>query len=69
MKILTSGIEMTPEELNASKAGKDCACACQTGFNTSDVFQVGSADHFCECGCIGRGTFFGSERSARSYPY
>jgi hypothetical protein len=68
MKILKSGIEMTPKELSATKAGNDCACACQTGFNTADIFQLGSGDHMCECGCM-RGTFNGSSRSARTYPY
>jgi hypothetical protein len=68
MKILKSGIEMTPEELIASKAGKACACACQEGFDTENLWGGGSEETECECGCI-QGPFSGSASSARTYPY
>ncbi len=68
MKILKSGVEMTPEELISSKAGNACACACQEGFDTAQVHVDGSEENGCSCGCIW-GPFSGSATSARTYPY
>ena len=72
MKILKSGIEMTPEELIASKAGKACACSCQMGIDTNDMHTIGAEGTDCFCGCMpppGEYTFDGAASSARSYPY
>ena len=68
MKILKSGIEMTPEELKASKAGKACACSCQLGFDTENLWNFGAEETACECGCA-MAPFYGSWWSAYDYPY
>ena len=70
MKILKSGIEMTPEELIASKAGKSCACACQEGFDAENMWVLGSEQTTCYCGCIEPpGSSSGSGGLAYEYPY
>ena len=74
MKILKSGIEMTPEELNASKAGKACACGCQLGFDSEMLHGGGSEETACECGCINPPypepeTYSGTANFAFGYPY
>jgi len=73
MKILKSGIEMTPEELRESKAGKRCACSCQMSYDTADLHLIGDEDHSCYCGCIpppGQpNTWYGASGSAYSYPW
>lgn len=69
MKILKSGVEMTQEELRASKAGKDCACACQQGFDTENMFTLGDEDHLCACGCIIKVLYLSTAGSANFYPY
>jgi hypothetical protein len=66
MKILKSGIEMTPKELSASKGGAICACACQIGFISESLHASGEDNYGCYCGCI-KLAFSGSERSAREY--
>lgn len=68
MKILKSGVEMTPEELIASKAGKSCACSCQMGFDTNNMWVLGSEQTTCFCGCIEDG-FNDGNTSAHKYPY
>jgi hypothetical protein len=54
MRILKSRVEMTPEELIKSRAGQTCACACQEGFDSEQLFvnsEIGSPSS-CFCGCI-----------------
>jgi hypothetical protein len=67
-KIIQKHIEMTPEELIASKAGKACACACQEGFDTEVLHGGGAEETGCECGCI-QLSHFGTWNSASGYPY
>jgi len=68
MKVLKSGIEMTPEELKASKAGKACACSCQLGVDTENMWNIGAEATLCACGCTYL-PYLGSATSACTYPY
>jgi hypothetical protein len=69
MKILKSGIEMTPKELNQIKGGW-CACGCEGGFNSHNLHASGSEDGECICGCTsGPDTWTSPEVSARTYPW
>jgi hypothetical protein len=70
MKILKSGIEMTPGELIASKAGKACACSCQGGADTNDFHSIGAEQSACFCGCLdSEEIYLGSRNYPRDYPY
>jgi hypothetical protein len=70
MKILKSGVEMTPDELSASKAGKACACSCQLGFDTENMHLIGAEATTCVCGCIEPpGNYSSSGVWAYEYPY
>jgi hypothetical protein len=50
MKILKSGIEMTPAELNKSRGGA-CACGCGWGYNGENLVSSGQSSKSCGCGC------------------
>ncbi len=52
MKILKSGIEMTPSQLRKLRGGA-CACGCEIGFNGELLNVSGDEDNDCECSCIG----------------
>jgi hypothetical protein len=51
MKVLKSGIEMTPHELEKLRGGAACACGCGIGFSGDQLNASGSGG--CYCGCIG----------------
>ncbi|NIM11499.1 MAG: hypothetical protein GTO45_16385 [Candidatus Aminicenantes bacterium] len=50
MKVLKSGIEMTPEELSKAKAGA-CACGCGWGYNGENLVSSAQSGKCCGCGC------------------
>ncbi len=50
MKVLKSGVEMTPEEMQKTK-GAMCACGCGIGVNSSSPFTGGSHGGDCFCAC------------------
>jgi hypothetical protein len=50
MKILKSGIEMTPTELIRARGGA-CACGCSGGHNSGGGSWIGSEGGDCYCGC------------------
>jgi len=52
MKVLKSGVEMTPSELSKSRGGGSCACGCATGENVSVLSQGMKKDSTCGCTCI-----------------
>lgn len=51
MKVLKSGIEMTPAEQKKIK-GAYCACGCGLGFNGENLCSMGGSG-VCTCGCFG----------------
>jgi hypothetical protein len=55
MKILKSGIEMTPSELSKVRGG-GCACGCAPFVNGDALHDGGSEDSACSCICKGTGT-------------
>jgi hypothetical protein len=70
MKVLKSGVEMTPGELIASKAGKACACSCQGGLDTGDMHGLGAEETICFCGCLETKTAHDSSYGfPHDYPY
>jgi len=48
MKVLKSGIEMTPAELNKMKGG---ACACGCNFSAEGLWSSGEEGGDCMCNC------------------
>ena len=50
MKVLKSGIEMKPDELDKLRGGAVCACGCGIGFNGEQLNASGSGG--CYCGCV-----------------
>lgn len=50
MKILKSGIEMTPAELNKIKGGL-CSCGCDIGFSGMRLNVLAEDKGGCYCGC------------------
>jgi natural product precursor len=55
MKILKSGIEMTPAELNKLKGGY-CTCACGIYVSSINASVVGEESGLCTCYCgVGSG--------------
>ncbi len=52
MKVLKSGIEMTPAQLKKMKGG---ACACGCDYSAEGLWLSGKSGSSCECGCIGKG--------------
>lgn len=51
MKILKSGVEMTPEELIESRGGATCACGCEGGFSSQQLWTSSKIGGGCICGC------------------
>ena len=51
MKVLKSGIEMTPEELEKVK-GSGCACGCDTGVDSSWLYGNSKSNGGCGCICL-----------------
>lgn len=66
MKILKSGVEMTPKELNKLKGG---ACACGCNFSAMGLSNSGEEGGDCYCGCKGGGisAFRGGFSTAADY--
>ncbi len=50
MKVLKSGIEMTPKELQKAKGGM-CACGCEGGYNGEHMWTCSDSGGGCMCGC------------------
>ncbi len=50
MKILKSGIEMEPSELDEVKGGL-CSCGCDIGYNGMRMSVLGEENGSCYCGC------------------
>jgi len=50
MKILKSGVEMTPEELRKSRGGA-CACGCSIGIGADSGTNGGDQGDTCFCSC------------------
>lgn len=51
MKVLKSGIEIEPRDLNKIR-GAACACGCGIGYDGEQLVVSGDADSLCSCGCI-----------------
>jgi len=50
LKVLKSGVEMTPQELRKVKGGS-CACGCEGGYSSSGLFMSSDGSGGCYCGC------------------
>jgi hypothetical protein len=50
MKILKSGIEMTPSDLSKIKGGA-CACGCGINWNGTELNFYGDDGELCCCAC------------------
>ena len=50
MKVLKSGIEMTPPEMRKAKGGA-CACGCEGGYNGNNMWTSSDSGGGCMCGC------------------
>jgi hypothetical protein len=67
LKILKSGVELTPKELSAIRGGT-CACGCEGGYSSGTLNASGDEKGECYCGCTsGEGAFNGSLGSAFTY--
>ena len=73
MKILKSGIETTPEELSKIKGGIRCACGCEGGYNSGQLWGSASNGGGCICGCTttrnGESVFNSPSFTAQDYPF
>jgi len=73
MKVLKSGIEMTPEEMHQVKGGS-CACGCAGGFASIEAYYPSYEEGYCSCGCIElepdptNPAYTSSANSAAGYP-
>lgn len=56
MKLVKSGIEMDPPELDRFKGGKPCACGCPVMVHGDGLHGGASLQGLCECICEGTGT-------------
>lgn len=68
MKILKSGIEMTPEEMIKTRGGR-CACGCEGGYVSGELWVIADENKECQCGCTTSGAWNSPLVSAREYPF
>lgn len=65
MKVLKSGIEMKPDELDKLRGGVVCACGCGIGFSGEQLNSSGTGG--CFCGCTSpRSPFTGNSKGAHN---
>ena len=69
MKILKSGVELTKEEFLKTKGGKRCACGCQEGFVSGELWVSADENKECICGCTPSSGWNSPLVSAREYPF
>lgn len=50
MKVLKSGVEMTPEEMRKSRGGL-CACGCAPGREADSPWAGSDNGTNCQCSC------------------
>lgn len=50
MKVLKSGVEMTPEEMTKSRGGM-CACGCGVGRDADGPWVSSDNGTLCSCSC------------------
>jgi len=50
MKILSSGVEIDPKDLNKIR-GSACSCGCGMGYVSMDASALGVSSEKCQCGC------------------
>lgn len=50
LKILKSGVELTPKELSAIRGGT-CGCGCEGGYTSGTLNVSGDEKGECYCGC------------------
>lgn len=74
MKVLKSGVEMTPAELNKARGGL-CSCGCDIGYNGMhmNVLAQDTGGCYCGCNCVpgdeSQGEFSGSWWGAYIQPW
>jgi len=50
MKILSSGVEIDPKDLNKIR-GSACSCGCGIDYNSMDSSSMGVDSEVCQCKC------------------
>jgi hypothetical protein len=50
MKVLKSGVEMTPEEMQKNRGGA-CACGCGVGRDADSAWNGSNLGTNCYCNC------------------
>ena len=51
MKILKSGVDMTPKELREIRGGHNCICGCE-GVPSARVYSNSESGDSCHCYCL-----------------
>lgn len=66
MRVIKSGVEMTPEQLTRVKGG---ACACGCNFSTMGLHSTSESGGNCACNCKFPGpyTWDGAATTAATY--